>query len=69
VTNIIGTCSLCGGRVVVPMHSVNPTPVCETCGALAARPYGPFVPMQPKKRNEGYGPSPYDAGVKWGGAK
>lgn len=43
-----GTCSLCGGQVVVPavwMSAVPPTPTCLGCGAVAAS-HGPVIPMQ-----------------------
>lgn len=45
----VGTCSICGGRVSVPMvwHGIiPPTPTCENCGAVAAQ-HGPVIPMQP----------------------
>lgn len=48
----IGTCSICGGSVTLPVyyHSViAPTPKCERCGAVA-KPSGPVIPMErPKK--------------------
>lgn len=44
--NRIGTCSECGGAVVVPMYSVNPTPHCEHCGAIPMAPHGPVIPMR-----------------------
>lgn len=50
--SIIGTCSICGGRVTVPtfFHSVvPPTPTCESCGAVAAS-HGPVIPMRPAPR-------------------
>lgn len=52
---IIGKCSLCGGRVTVPsvFHSViPPKPTCESCGAIAAEPDLPVVPMQPVPKPE-----------------
>lgn len=45
----IGTCSLCGGRVVVDsvhMSVVPPTPTCERCGAVKAE-HGPVIDMTP----------------------
>lgn len=47
MTEIIGTCSLCGGPV---WRSVEPTPDspparCESCGAEVANNYGPVLPM------------------------
>ena len=53
--NIVGTCSLCGGRVMVPQvyHSVvPPTPTCESCGATAAT-SGPVIPMVPRRPGVG----------------
>ena len=44
----IGTCSLCGGRVVVPKvwHGVTPpVPTCESCGATKRPEYGPVIDM------------------------
>lgn len=44
----IGTCSLCGGPVSVPVGPwgsvIPPKPTCEGCGAVAAE-HGPVVPM------------------------
>ena len=45
----IGTCSECGGPVVVPNMMVNPVPYCRECGAVMINPHGPVIPMQPKK--------------------
>lgn len=44
----IGTCSECGGPVIMPAMMVNPTPYCRDCGAIARQPYGPVIPMMPK---------------------
>src|SRR5690606_4841625 len=44
---IMGTCSLCGGRVTVPtvwMGINPPDPTCEQCGAMC---YGPVIDMRP----------------------
>lgn len=41
----IGTCSECGGPVIVPSMMVNPVPHCQRCGATAAKPHGPVIPM------------------------
>lgn len=52
---VIGKCSLCGGRVVVPSAwwSINPpVPTCEKCGAVADTP-GPVIPMKPRPRRLG----------------
>lgn len=51
MNNVIGTCSICGGRVTVPTvwHGIiPPTPTCEYCGATAAA-HGPVIPMQPQR--------------------
>ena len=54
---VLGTCSLCGGNVTIPAmyHSiVPPTPTCESCGAVKARPVidmkpAPKIEMVPKQ--------------------
>ncbi len=48
---VIGKCSICGGRVMVPsiwMGIFPPHPTCESCGAIAQT-KGPVIPMQPKQ--------------------
>jgi hypothetical protein len=45
----IGTCSLCGGAVTVPVGEVPALPVCTQCGAVPAEPHGPLIQMQPVK--------------------
>lgn len=50
---VIGRCSICGGRVVVPVifwSVVPPVPQCEKCGAVAAAPRLPVIPMEPAMR-------------------
>lgn len=45
----IGTCSLCGGPVVIPTlwwGVVPPTPMCAKCGAVQRQSYGPVIPME-----------------------
>ncbi len=45
-----GTCSRCGGPVQTPDlwgGTVPPTPTCSRCGAVASKPFGPVVPMDP----------------------
>lgn len=45
----IGTCSLYGGPVQIPQMwggLVLPDPTCAKCGAVAARAYGPVIPMR-----------------------
>lgn len=49
----IGTCSICGGPVQVPEawgSVLTPTPACLQCGAVAAKDYGPVIPMTPGTR-------------------
>lgn len=51
---IIGTCSECGSAVSVPTFwwgTIPPVPQCVGCGAVAAQPYGPVIPM---KQNNNY---------------
>lgn len=51
---IIGTCSICGGRVTVPHiwgGVTPPTPTCDHCGATAAA-HGPVIPMQSAERTK-----------------
>lgn len=48
---ILGTCSLCRGPVVVPdvwYGLYPPIPTCSNCGATAKRNFGPEIPMEPK---------------------
>ena len=48
----IGTCSLCGGPVQLPLAwwgTVAPVPSCSTCGAVPANPHGPVIQMEPKR--------------------
>lgn len=45
---VVGTCSLCGGAVVMPaiwFATVPPIPTCRNCGATKKKPYGPTVEM------------------------
>lgn len=60
----IGTCSECGGPVVLPSMSVDPVPYCRRCGATKRQPYGPVIPMEPRKRRRST-PSPYDLVNPW----
>lgn len=44
----MGTCSKCGGRVVIPeawMGVKPPVLRCENCGATKTQPYGPVIDM------------------------
>lgn len=44
----VGTCGNCGGPVQTPDlwgGMLPPTPTCARCGAIAATPYGPVIPM------------------------
>jgi hypothetical protein len=46
----IGTCSICGGPVQVPLawwSVVPPTPTCGSCGAMQRQSFGPVIDMQP----------------------
>lgn len=46
----VGTCSICGGPVHLPIHwagIVPPPPKCSRCGASMARPFGPILEMVP----------------------
>lgn len=46
--NVIGTCSLCGGQVVLPElwgGIVPPDATCSRCGAVAAQ-SGPIITMR-----------------------
>ena len=46
---VIGTCSLCGGPVVLdePWYGLTPqTPRCSHCNATNKRPYGPLIDME-----------------------
>lgn len=48
----IGTCSECGGAVMVPevwLGVYPPIPTCRNCGAKAKQPHGPVIPMEPNK--------------------
>ena len=52
---VVGSCSLCGGRVTVPDDwccMYPPTPTCESCGAEAAN-NGPVIEMIPRRTNLG----------------
>ena len=59
---IIGTCSLCSGPVVMPtawMSIITPLPACQNCHAVieSKEAYGPSIKMtknfQPQLLNEG----------------
>jgi hypothetical protein len=48
--SIIGSCSLCGGPVLVHDNwfSITPdVPTCGNCGAVKADTHGPVIPMAP----------------------
>ncbi len=54
MNHTIGTCSNCGGRVVLSAHwmSVKPEiPHCESCGARVAQPHGHVIEMEPPKKS------------------
>lgn len=45
----VGTCSNCGGRVILPeiwMGVIPPVPTCRSCGATHKQPYGPVIEME-----------------------
>jgi hypothetical protein len=44
MSEIIGTCSICGGPVKT---HINGTKYCERCGAEEKCDYGPIIPMDP----------------------
>ena len=47
---IVGTCGLCSGPVVLPIAwwgVVPSVPTCRACGAVAKQSYGPVLPMNP----------------------
>jgi len=51
----VGTCSICGGPVQVPMHwggTQPPKPRCSSCGAVMRNAYGPTIPMEPAKSDK-----------------
>jgi len=46
----VGTCSICGGAVQLPLawwSVVPPVPTCSRCGAVQRQAYGPVIDMQP----------------------
>lgn len=43
----IGTCSICGGTVVVPNYGGGPAE-CVHCGAVSTQSRGPVIPMTKK---------------------
>ena len=48
---VIGTCSECGGPVVMPVSYLSvipPTPYCKQCGATKLE-NGPVIPMRPSR--------------------
>lgn len=49
---VIGTCSICGGAVTVPVAwcgVVPPVPTCASCGAIKKQSYGPVIDMVARK--------------------
>jgi hypothetical protein len=48
MSQVVDTCSICGGAVMVPlmwMSGIPPVPTCGGCGAVAAA-HGPVIPMR-----------------------
>jgi|CXWL01.1.fsa_nt_gi hypothetical protein len=57
MSNTIGSCSLCGGRVsTIDEHFPisQPTARCETCGAQPMSQYGPMIPMTPDPNRQAW---------------
>jgi len=55
----IGTCSLCGGAVMVPSNwggIYPPTPTCTSCGATPKEPHGKEIPMERERSEPKYAP-------------
>jgi len=51
MSQVIGTCGICGGPVGYSdtwMSTLPQTPRCMTCGAEPVEPHGPTIPMKPK---------------------
>ncbi len=49
---VLGTCSICGGKIIVPkvwLGLYPPTPSCMSCGAVPKDAHGPVIPMEPRK--------------------
>ena len=49
---LVGTCSICGGEVVLPVVYwivVQPVPACKRCGAKTNQPKAPVIDMEPSK--------------------
>lgn len=50
----VGSCSICGGQVTLPLSWMGihpPVPTCRSCGATAA-PAGPVIPMVPAPQRQ-----------------
>lgn len=49
---VVGSCSVCGGSVMIPrlwLGVVPPTPTCRSCGATKRAPKPPVIDMQPRR--------------------
>lgn len=60
-SQVVGTCSLCGGDVVLPVvfwSVAPPPPTCTRCGAQAAAPALPVIPMTPVPARQPWFPTP-----------
>jgi hypothetical protein len=57
MSKAIGTCSRCGGPVVVPTQMVHPVPCCQSCGATPRDAHGPVIQMEGGGARTG---DPYD---------
>lgn len=61
-TQTLGTCSICGGRVTVPLvwwGIIPPEPTCQSCGAHA-KDHGPVIDMTPSRTITTTGTEPVD---------
>lgn len=50
----VGTCSECGGPVVMPSMAIDPVPSCKQCGATMRNPHGPVIPMEKRDTDNPY---------------
>ncbi len=58
---VVGTCSLCGGAVMLSgnwMATVPQVPTCRSCGAIKKQPHGPVIDMVPRRPAETYAQQP-----------
>ena len=55
-SQLVGTCSVCKGPVLVRTDIVLAIPACRRCGATPVNPYGPVVPMVQQRPMPEIGP-------------